>query len=83
MGVSDERRYSRMVDGRPRLVLPNYTSLNYIAQNGPVAAKEMNKTFNMGIGMALIVNDQDIISDLKKRLQKKHNLNSYQIGKIK
>jgi len=43
--------------------------------------KELYKTFNMGIGMVLVVPRKDA-GKIKERLKKKHKLNSWCIGGI-
>ncbi len=61
---------------------PIHPIFSYIQQKGPVALEEMRKTFNMGIGMVLVVNDSGAVPDLQAKLLEMHNLKSYQIGKV-
>ncbi len=61
---------------------PVHNVFNYIAKNGPVDDEEMNKTFNLGIGMVIVVNNLGVIPNLISRLKEKHNLKSYPIGKV-
>lgn len=61
---------------------PVHPVFNYLAKNGPVAEEEMRRTFNMGLGMILIVNDSNVISSLLDRLGNEHGLKSYIIGKV-
>jgi len=61
---------------------PVHPIFDYIARNGPVEQDEMRRTFNMGIGMIVVMNDSGAIPDLIARLEEKHDLKSYEIGRI-
>jgi len=52
-----------------------------IQERGSVFDREMFRTFNMGIGMALILGREEII-EAKKRLLKKYKVKSWIIGEI-
>jgi len=62
---------------------PIHPIFDYIAKNGPVDETVMREIFNMGIGMAVIVNGPQIAPDLIARLNEEHGLNGYVIGKVK
>ncbi|MFC1576602.1 phosphoribosylformylglycinamidine cyclo-ligase [Candidatus Omnitrophota bacterium] len=59
-------------------VLPIFKLLK---KRGNVDDIEMYKTFNMGIGMALVLPRKDILK-VKKHLQKKYKLKSWVIGEV-
>jgi phosphoribosylformylglycinamidine cyclo-ligase len=61
---------------------PVHPIFSYIQKNGPVEIDEMRRTFNMGIGMVVMVNDSGVVPDLQSRLKETHNLRSYVIGKV-
>ena len=52
-----------------------------IAKKADIKEKELYRTFNMGIGMVLVLSKKEAIK-AKEILQKKHKLKSYIIGKI-
>jgi len=58
-------------------ILPIFT---FIQNKGNISEKEMLRTFNNGIGMTLIISDEEA-EDLVSRLQKMH-LQAYIIGEI-
>jgi len=53
----------------------------YIQKQGNIADKEMFRTFNMGIGMVLVVKDADVFK-VQTHLQN-YKLKSYVIGEVK
>jgi phosphoribosylformylglycinamidine cyclo-ligase len=61
---------------------PVHPIFTYLQKNGPVEIDEMRRTFNMGIGMVVMVNDSGVVPDLQSRLKEMHNLRSYVIGKV-
>lgn len=61
---------------------PVHPIFDYIATKGPVSEEEMRKTFNMGIGMIAVVNNRSAVPEMAAMLLEKHNLASYDIGKI-
>ena len=52
-----------------------------IKKRGNISANEMFKTFNMGIGMTLVLSKQDILK-AKTYLSEKHKMKSWVIGEI-
>lgn len=52
-----------------------------ISKKADIKEKELYRTFNMGIGMVLILSEKEAIK-AKEMLKKKHKLKSYIIGKI-
>jgi phosphoribosylformylglycinamidine cyclo-ligase len=60
-------------------VLPIF---NHIQKKGGIGDKEMYRTFNMGIGMILILSRKDIL-EAQERLLKKWNVRSWVIGEIR
>ena len=53
----------------------------FLQENGNVENDEMYRTFNMGIGMALVLDRNEILKT-KDHLLKKHGLKSWVIGEI-
>ena len=51
------------------------------AKKGGVKETEMFRTFNMGIGMALVMPRKEIVKT-QEYLHKKHSLNSWIIGEV-
>lgn len=52
----------------------------WLADSGGIAASEMHRTFNCGIGMAIIV-DPDATTDIRRTLEA-HGESVYEIGKV-
>ncbi|MFH0978503.1 MAG: phosphoribosylformylglycinamidine cyclo-ligase [Candidatus Woesearchaeota archaeon] len=61
---------------------PVHQIFSYIAENGPVAPEEMRRTFNMGIGMVMVINDKGVVPEISSLLLESHKLKSYDIGNI-
>ncbi len=55
---------------------------DFLAAKGPVSADEMRKTFNMGIGMVLVVSEMSVVPEMISRLREGYGLNAYQIGMV-
>lgn len=55
---------------------------SFLEKTGLIAKEEMQRTFNLGIGLILVVNDQYLLGCIQHQLQHKHHLKSYEIGRV-